>query len=156
MKNGRMNDMYKQLEEAINKFNSLSQIIIEEKKAHKKEIKKLTEEFKKERNEMNSKIQILEKLSEEKDKLIEKILNEIDRLKKIVNNNSDNSSNQPSTDIKGNEREVSNNREKTNKKLVSKKIIKNRHYQSILLGFNRNPYRCHKYNTKLNFVLRIR
>ena len=31
MKNGRMNDMYKQLEEAINKCNSLSQIIIEER-----------------------------------------------------------------------------------------------------------------------------
>ena len=28
--------------------------------------------------------------------------------------------------------------------------------QSILLSFNRDPYRCPKCNTKLNFVLRIR
>ena len=78
MKNGRMNDMYKQLEEAINKCNSLSQIIIEERKVHKEEIKKLNEDFKEERKEMNSKVQILEQSSEEKDKLIEKLLNEID------------------------------------------------------------------------------
>ncbi len=121
MKNGRMNDMYKQLEEAINKCNSLSQIIIEERKVHKEEIKKLNEDFKEERKEMNSKVQILEQSSEEKDKLIEKLLNEIDRLKKIVNNNSDNSSNPPSTDIKGNKKEVSNNREKTNKKVGGQK-----------------------------------
>lgn len=111
---GQMTDMYKQLEEVMKKCDSLSQDIKEIKVAHKKEIKKIKEEHKKEVNELNNKIKILENENE-------KLRNENDRLKKIVNNDSDNSSTPPSNDIKPNRKVIVNNREKTNKKVGGQK-----------------------------------
>lgn len=121
MANGRINDMFKQLEEVMNKCDSLSQEIKNERIAHKKEIKKIKDEFKIERNQLKSEISSLKQTIKEKDKKIEKLTNEVDRLKKIVNNNSDNSSNPPSTDIKPNKKDVSNNREKSGKKVGGQK-----------------------------------
>lgn len=71
-------------------------------------------EHKKEISELNQRV---EKLEVENTKF----KNDNDRLKKIVNNDSNNSSKPPSSDIKKN---IPNNRDKTNKKLVVKKDIK--------------------------------
>lgn len=95
-------DLFKQVEELISKCDNLSQEIKKERKEHQKE-----------KDALNNRIKNLEnkvlKLEEENQKLRD----DNDRLKKIVNNNSDNSSKPPSSDIKKN---IPNNREKSGKK----------------------------------------
>ena len=95
-------DLFKQVQELISKCDNLSH-----------ELKKERKERQKEREQFNEKINKLEnkivKLEEENQKLRD----DNDRLKKIINNNSDNSSNPPSTDIKKN---IPNNSEKSGKK----------------------------------------
>lgn len=112
---GQMNDMFKQLEECMKKCDSLSQDIKVIKKEHKQEIKKLKNNFKKEKVQLNSQIATLNKIIVQKDKKIEKLENEVDRLKKQINNNSNNSSTPPSTDIKANKKIVNNRKETKNK-----------------------------------------
>ena len=88
-------DFCKQLEEIMKKCDNLSLEMKTQKKEYNEKIEKLTIENKelKEKNE--------------------KLTNEVDRLKKQLNNNSNNSSKPPSTDIK---RNIPNNRTKSNKK----------------------------------------
>ena len=90
--------LYKQIESLLIKCDDLTNEIKEIKKEHKKEVEKL-----------NKKIDSLETEN--------KVLREDnDRMKKIINNDSNNSSKPPSTDIKPNKR-IFNNREKSNKKV---------------------------------------
>lgn len=88
-------DFCKQLEEIMKKCDNLSLEMERQKKEYTDKIDKLTLENKqlKEKNE--------------------KLENEVDRLKKQLNNDSNNSSKPPSTDIK---RNIPNNRTKSNKK----------------------------------------
>ena len=88
-------DVFKQLQEVMSKCDSLSREIKTEKRKHKKEI-----------TELNQRIEKLE--TENK-----KLRDDNERLKKIINNDSNNSSKPPSSDIKKN---IPNNREKTNQK----------------------------------------
>ena len=89
------NDLFKQVQELISKCDNLSHEMKKERKEHQKEKKELTDR--------------IEKLEKENHKLRD----DNDRLKKIINNNSDNSSKPPSTDIKKN---IPNNREKSGNK----------------------------------------
>lgn len=93
-------DMFKQLEEVMKKCDNLSREFNDQKKNYEKRIKKLEDENK-ELREKN-----------------EKLTNEVVRLKKQLNNNSDNSSKPPSSDIKKN---IPNNREKSGKKVGGQK-----------------------------------
>lgn len=90
-------DVLKQIEELTKKCDGLSLDMKKERKAHQEEVKMLKEEIK----ERDEKIEVLE--------------NEVDRLKKLINNDSNNSSNPPSTDIKPNKK-IPNNREKSGKR----------------------------------------
>lgn len=115
-------DLFKQVQELMLKCDNLSHEIKENKKEYKKEIKsinlkheqeifELKEEHKKEVSYLNSKIENLEVENQ-------KLRNDNDRLKKIINNDSNNSSKPPSSDIKPN---IPNNREKTNRKVGGQK-----------------------------------
>ena len=95
-------DLFKQVQELISKCDNLSHELKKERKERHKE----REQFNETINKLENKIV---KLEEENQKLRD----DNDRLKKIVNNNSDNSSNPPSSDIKKN---IPNNREKSGKK----------------------------------------
>ena len=118
---GYMNDIYKQLEECMKKCDSLSQEIKDTKKAHKKEIKQLKNEFSKEKENLNKEIKNLNNVINQKEKTINKLENEVDRLKKQLNNDSNNSSLPPSSDIKPNKKIIPNNREKSDKKVGGQK-----------------------------------
>ena len=89
-------DILKQLHEVMAKCDNLSL------------------EIKKQKREYEIRIEKLEIENKELKEKNEKLSNEVARLKKIINNDSNNSSNPPSTDIKKN---IPNNREKTNKKI---------------------------------------
>ena len=91
------NQIFKQLQEVMKKCDGLSHEMKIMKIKHQEEVKVLKEEIRKK----DEKIKVLE--------------NEVSRLNKIVNNNSNNSSNPPSTDIKPNKKIV-NSREKSGKK----------------------------------------
>ena len=95
-------DFCKQLEEVLKKCDNLSQEIIDLKLKHSQEIIDLKEKHKKEIKVLNERIITLEKENDELRKENTKLTNEVDRLKKQINNNSDNSSKPPSSDIKRN------------------------------------------------------
>ena len=95
-------DILKQIEELTQKCDGLSHDMKEIKIKHKEEIKALNKKI----SELEEENQVLR--------------NENDRLKKIINNDSNNSSNPPSTDIKPNKK-IPNNREKSCKKLGGQK-----------------------------------
>ena len=118
---GYISDLYKQLEEVMNKCDNLSHELKNIKIEHKKEIKNLKKIHQKEIEQLNQKINILEKNVEVLEKDNQKLRNDNDRLKKQLNNNSDNSSNPPSSDIKPNKKDIPNNREKTGKKVGAQK-----------------------------------
>ena len=109
---GYMTDIYKQLEEVMNKCDNLSRelktVKKDTEKKYKLEIKKINEEHKKEVTSLKHEIKTLKEENK-------KLNNEIDRLRKQINNNSDNSSNPPSSDIKPNKRIITNNRNKLNR-----------------------------------------
>ena len=111
-------DFCKQLEEVLKKCDNLSQEIKDIKLEHSKEITELKEKHKKEIKGLNERINTLEKENDELRKENTKLTNEVDRLKKQINNNSDNSSKPPSSDIKKN---IPNNREKSEKKVGGQK-----------------------------------
>lgn len=110
---GYMSDMYKQLQEIMQKCDSLSHevktIKRDTEKKYKAEIKKIKEEHKKEVNSLKSEIKTLREENK-------KLNNEVDRLKSQNNKDSDNSSSPPSSDIKPN-RKIPNNRKSTNNKV---------------------------------------
>ena len=107
---GYISDIYKQLESVMIKCDSLSVQVKTIKKETETKLKKEIKELKK---HYEARILELENTNIEKDAKIEKLENEIDRLKKQINNDSDNSSNPPSSDIKPN---IPNNRTKSGKK----------------------------------------
>lgn len=111
-------DFCKQLEDVLKKCDNLSQEIKDIKLKHSQEITDLKEKHKKEIKVLNERISTLEKENDELRKENTKLINEVDRLKKQINNNSDNSSKPPSSDIKKN---IPNNREKSNKKVGRQK-----------------------------------
>ena len=111
-------DFCKQLEEVLKKCDNLSQEIKDIKLNHSQEIADLKEKHKKEIKVLNERISTLEKENNELRKENTKLTNEVDRLKKQINNNSDNSSKPPSSDIKKN---IPNNREKSDKKVGGQK-----------------------------------
>lgn len=108
-------DMFKQVQELILKCDNLSSEVktIEKKteKKFKKQIKEMKQDYEARINNLENKVEILEKENE-------KLKDDNDRLKKQINNNSNNSSKPPSSDIKQN---IPNNREKTNKKVGGQK-----------------------------------
>lgn len=114
---GYISDMYKQLEEIMNKCNSLSQQVKTIKKdterKYKEEIKKIKQQHKIQLDKLNNEIKELK----QENSILK---NEVDRLKKQINNNSNNSNNSskpPSSDIKPNKKDIPNNREKSGKKV---------------------------------------
>ena len=111
-------DFCRQLEEVLKKCDNLSQEIKDVKLKHSQEITELKEKHKKEIKVLNERIKTLEKENDELRKENAKLTNEVDRLKKQINNNSDNSSKPPSSDIKKN---IPNNREKTDKQVGGQK-----------------------------------
>lgn len=88
-------DFCKQLEEIMKKCDNLSQ------------------ELKTQKTEYTEKIDVLEDKISKLETENEKLRNDNDRLKKQLNNDSNNSSKPPSSDIKKN---IPNNRTKTNRK----------------------------------------
>lgn len=99
-------DIFRQLEEVMNKCDNLSQEIKDIKREHRSEIYKIKEEHKKEVNTLNKKIKSLEKENAE-------LKEEIDILKgKSNQKNSSNSNIPPSKD----EYKIQNHREKSSKK----------------------------------------
>lgn len=114
MNDGRMNDMFKQMEELFLKVDNLTLEIKTQKKAHDKEIKKLKKEHQKEikilKDELKEKDIKIEKLEKENQKLE----TEVKRLKNQKNRDSSNS-NKPSG-TNGFKKVITNRREKSNKK----------------------------------------
>lgn len=101
------NQVFKQLQDVIKKCDDLSQ-----------EMKRERKNFKREKDLLNEKIEKLEDKVEKLEDENTKLRNDNDRLKKQINNNSNNSSKPPSSDIK---RNIPNNREKTSKKSGAQK-----------------------------------
>lgn len=117
---GYVSDIYRQLEAVMNKCDSLS---LELKTIRKNVTLELNTRFDVERNNYEHTIENLsckvKKLETENNMLKEKndkLANEVDRLKSQINNDSNNSSLPPSTDIKPNKKDIPNNREKGSKK----------------------------------------
>ncbi|MBQ8190041.1 MAG: transposase [Lachnospiraceae bacterium] len=104
------NDMYKQLQEIMGRLDSVEKDLKTEKHEHKKDVDRL-----------NDKINSLEKTIEEKDREIEVLTNDNERLKRIINNDSSNSSLPPSTDQRGKKANTYNGREKSEKKAGAQK-----------------------------------
>ena len=92
------NQMYQQLQEIMGRLDSVEQDLKKEKREHKEDVERL------------------EKLIIEKDKKIEVLTEDNERLKRILNNNSSNSSLPPSTDKKTASVNTYNTRTKSEKK----------------------------------------
>ena len=108
-------DIFKQLQELMIKCDNLSH---EVKTIEKKTEKKFKKQIKEMKQQYEEKIEILENKVKKLEKENQKLRDDNDRLKKIVNNNSDNSSKPPSSDIKKN---IPNNREKSQQKIGGQK-----------------------------------
>ncbi len=85
-------------------------------KEHRQEVKELKKQFQKEKDILNSRIKTLENENKVLKEENVKLLNDVDRLKSQINNDSNNSSLPPSSDIKPNKKTIPNNREKTSRK----------------------------------------
>lgn len=107
------NQVFKQLQAVMEKCDDLSQEIKDVKREHKKEILELKAKHIKEIDNLNNKIDLLEQENVCLKSENQKLRNDNDRLKKQLNNDSNNSSKPPSSDIKKN---IPNSREKTTKK----------------------------------------
>lgn len=108
-------DLFKQVQELMLKCDNLSH---EVKTIEKKTEKKFKKELKEQKEYFTQRIEVLEKENKELKIENQKLREDNDRLKKIINNDSNNSSKPPSSDIKKN---IPNNREKTNKKAGGQK-----------------------------------
>ena len=93
------NQMYQQLQEIMGRLDSVEQDLKKEKREHKEDVERL------------------EKLIVEKDKKIEVLTEDNERLKRILNNNSSNSSLPPSTNKKTASANTYNTRTKSGKKV---------------------------------------
>lgn len=118
------NKMFQQLEDVMNKCDSLSRELKTVKKEVTREVTiQLNARFDVERTNYENKISNLQSqvdsLKLENTNLKEensKLHTEVDRLKSQINNDSNNSSLPPSSDIKPNKKDIPNNREKTSRK----------------------------------------
>lgn len=108
-------DLFKQVQELMLKCDDLSHEVKTIEKRTEKKFKKQIKELKAEYEE---KIENLENRVTELEDENEKLKNDNYRLKKQINNDSNNSSKPPSSDIK---RNIPNNREKTTKKAGAQK-----------------------------------
>ena len=133
---GQMNDMFKQLQDVMNKCDSLSSDIKTLKIEHKKEIKNLKKDFKIKEDMFNQEVVSLKKTIVEKDKQIEKLENEVDRLKSQIDKDSDTSSKPPSSDIKPNKKDIPNNRDKSTKKVGGQLGHKGHHLSKTFVKTN--------------------
>ena len=147
--------MFKQIEELMNKCNGLSSEIKSIKYQNSNEIIKLKKEHKQEIKKLNEKIADLEDKNAELEKENRILKDDNDRLKKIINKDSNNSSKPLSTDINPNKK-ICNSREKSNKKSggqighiahnLSKRSveekIQNGDLEHKIVKFNINVYRC--------------
>ena len=115
---GYMKDIYKQLEECMKKCDNLSQ---EVKSVKKQTSKKYIEEIREIKKVHNEEVRVLKDEIKDLKEKNDKLNNEVDRLKKQLNNDSNNSSLPPSSDIKANKKIIPNNREKTGKKVGGQK-----------------------------------
>lgn len=118
MKTGDYNNqIFKQLQEVMKKCEDLSQEIKDNKRESNCKISRLKEEHRKEikeiRQHYETRIENLENKVSKLENENQKLRDDNDRLKKQINNDSNNSSKPPSSDIKKN---IPNNREKSNKK----------------------------------------
>ena len=97
--------IYNQLIEVMERLESVEKELKNEKKEHKNDVIKLNEE-----------ISRLENIIDEKERQIKILLEDNERLKRIINNNSSNSSMPPSTDQKCKSANQYNSRKKSGKK----------------------------------------
>lgn len=108
-------DLFKQIQELIIKCDNLStEVKIIKKRTeekYKKQIKEMKRQYEEKIEKLENRVLYLENENQ-------KLKDENDRLKKQINNDSNNSSKAPSTDIKKN---ITNNRDKTNKKIGAQK-----------------------------------
>ena len=108
-------DLFKQVQELMLKCDNLSSEVktVEKRteKKFKKQIKEIKQQYKEKIDQLENRVSYLEKENQ-------KLKDDNDRLKKQINNDSNNSSKPPSSDIK---RNIPNNREKTNKKAGAQK-----------------------------------
>ena len=114
-------DLFKQVQELMLKCDNLSH---EVKTIEKRTEKKFKKQIKEMKHQYEERIEVLETKVEHLEKENQKLRNDNDRLKKQINNDSNNSSKPPSSDIKKN---IPNNREKTNKKAGGQKGHKGYH-----------------------------
>ncbi len=105
-------DIFKQVQDLMVMCDNLSRQVKTIKKetetTYKKEIKELKRQHKIQVDKLNKEIKDLKQENT-------KLKSDIDRLKKQINNNSDNSSNPPSSDIKPNKKNIPNNRTRSGK-----------------------------------------
>ena len=108
-------DLFKQVQELMLKCDNLSSKVktIEKRteKKFKKQIKEIKQQYEEKIDQLENRVSYLENENQ-------KLKDDNDRLKKQINNDSNNSSKPPSSDIK---RNIPNNREKTSKKAGGQK-----------------------------------
>lgn len=115
------NDIYRQLQELMGRVDTMSRELKDSKKEFKWELKtqeiNLKEEFRQERKQLTDKIEDLEQQIEIKEEEIRRLTDDNERMKSILNNDSSNTSQPPSTDRKGTRpANTFNGREKTGRK----------------------------------------
>lgn len=135
------NKMFQQLQDVMLKCDSLSRELKTVKKDVTRDVTiQLNARFDVERTNYENKISNLqsqvdslkvqnENLKEENSKLS----NEVDRLKSQINNDSNNSSLPPSSDIKPNKKNIPNNREKTSRKPGGQVAHKGHHLSKVFV-----------------------
>ncbi len=154
------NGMYKQMLEIMGRLDSLEHDLRVEKKEHKRDV-----------DQLNDRIGILEAEVEEKDRQIETLKDDNERLKRILHNDSSNSSLPPSADKPGKASNTYNGREKSGKSAGGQKghkgktltkedaeqKIKSGRFQHRIetLGIPEGPY-CTKYVYDMEVIPVIR
>ena len=118
---GYISDLYKQLEEVINKCDNLSRQAKDLEKKHKLEIAKLKEEHKKEISTLKNEVKTLKKENEKLKKENEKLKKENIQLKTEIlklkhKNNKDSSNSSKPSSTNGYKKVITNRREKSDKK----------------------------------------
>lgn len=106
MKSNYENGIFKQLQEVMERLDHVEKDLKIEKVEHREDVDRL-----------NDRIEKLENTVEHKEQEITILLNDNERLKRIINNDSSNSSLPPSTDQKGQSSNTYNGRTKTGKKV---------------------------------------
>ena len=118
------NSLYSDYEKVLNKLDKITEKLNTIEEEHKKEIKKLKLEHKRETDALIEKIDELNRKLQKKDELIEKLLEDRDKYKNHSNKNSSNSGKPSSTDMfkpKKTGANLYNSRIETNKKAGGQK-----------------------------------